>query len=80
MSETFSRQQVDAITAPWLNLCKEQEEQITKLQAENAELQSKIDTAIEQLNEHIHEDKHHLDDILFDLEGGCDSFKLELHR
>jgi len=45
-----------------------------------AKLQSKIDTAIEQLNEHIHEDKHHLDDILFDLEGGCDSFKLELHR
>ena len=34
MSEKFSRQQVDAITAPWLNLCKEQEEQITKLQAE----------------------------------------------
>ena len=78
MSEKFSRQQVDAITAPWLNLCKEQEEQITKLQAENAELQSKIDTAIEQLNEHIHEDKHHLDDILFELEGGADSIKLEL--
>jgi hypothetical protein len=80
VSETFSRQQVDSITAPWLNLCKEQEEQITKIQAENDKLQSKIDTAIEQLNEHIHEDKHHLDDILFDLEGGCDSFKLELHR
>jgi hypothetical protein len=80
VSETFNRQQVDSITAPWLNLCKEQEEQITKIQAENDKLQSKIDTAIEQLNEHIHEDKHHLDDILFDLEGGCDSFKLELHR
>ena len=42
------------------------------------ELQTKIDTAIEQLNEHIHEDKHHLDDILFELEGGADSIKLEL--
>jgi hypothetical protein len=80
VSETFNRQQVDSITAPWLNLCKEQEEQITKIQAENDKLQSKIDTAIEQLNEHIHihVDSHHLDDILFDLEGGCDSFKLEL--
>ena len=52
--------------------------EIAKLQAENAELQAKIDTAIEQLNEHIHEDKHHLDDILFELEGGADSIKLEL--
>ena len=51
---------------------------VAQLEAENAELQSKIDTAIEQLNEHIHEDKHHLDDILFDLEGGADSIKLEL--
>jgi hypothetical protein len=40
VSETFSRQQVDAITAPWLNLCKEQEEQITKLQADNGDLLS----------------------------------------
>lgn len=54
--------------------------QVSKIQAENDKLQSKIDTAIEQLNEHIHihVDSHHLDDILFDLEGGCDSFKLEL--
>ena len=42
MSETFSRQQVDAITAPWLNLCKEQEEQITKLQAENDKMRKAI--------------------------------------
>jgi hypothetical protein len=54
--------------------------QVSKIQAENDKLQSKIDTAIEQLNEHIHihVDMHQLDDILFDLEGGCDSFKLEL--
>ena len=38
MSETFSRQQVDAITAPWLNLCKEQEEQIAQLKAERDSL------------------------------------------
>ena len=53
-------------------------DELLKLESENAELQTKIDTAIEQLNEHIHEDKHHLDDILFELEGGADSIKLEL--
>ena len=42
MSETFNRQQVDSITAPWLNLCKEQEEQITKLQAENDKMRKAI--------------------------------------
>ena len=34
MNDSFNRKQVDAITAPWLSLCKEQEERIEELEAE----------------------------------------------
>lgn len=42
MSDTFNRQQVDDITAPWINLCKEQGQRIEQLEAENAKLLAAI--------------------------------------